>query len=102
MFQKYNPIRSRKLLDKAEGESCIRCGINDGTIVAAHYSGIMAHQIGKGKGIKVDDLATAELCSKCHLEMDSYENGNDYERATEFLIMIMKTLNRRWYRGDFK
>lgn len=102
MINKRIPVRSKKLLKAAEGQSCIRCGSEDGTIVAAHYSGYMSHRLGKGLGQKCDDTATAELCYNCHCEMDQYLKGNDPERAVEFLILILETINRRWYRGDFK
>ena len=65
LIEKYKPVRSRKLLDAAENERCIRCGCQDGTVVAAHYQGFGSNRLGKGRGQKPDDTATAELCSWC-------------------------------------
>ena len=31
-------IRSKKLLDAARDQSCVNCGVRDGTVVAAHYT----------------------------------------------------------------
>jgi len=44
--------RSRKYLNAAEGQSCVNCGVNDGTVMAAHYQGMRSHAYGKGRGIK--------------------------------------------------
>lgn len=41
--------RNKKLTESANGESCVNCGINNGTIVWAH-SNQLIH--GKGKGDK--------------------------------------------------
>lgn len=40
------------------------CGIEDGTVVAAHRNE------GKGMGLKVSDALVAALCHKCHAELD--------------------------------
>ena len=100
-LDKRKPVRSRKLLDAAENARCIRCGCQDGTVVAAHYQGFGSNRLGKGRGQKPDDTATAELCRNCHEYFDSYESGNDEERAAEFLLLVLETINRRWHRGDF-
>lgn len=102
MLAKRAPYRNRRLLDAAEGESCIRCNTNDGTVVAAHYSGMGAHQLGKGMGQKADDHCTAHLCARCHAEMDSYAEGNGDARAAEFLLLILKTQRRLLDKGILK
>lgn len=70
------PIRSKKLLAAARGESCVNCGVSDDTIVAAHYQGLRSHQYGKGKGQKPHDILVADLCHKCHHAFDSYKVGD--------------------------
>lgn len=100
-LEKRSRVVSKPLLRSAEGQPCVRCGA-EGTTVSAHYSGYMAHALGKGMGSKVDDTATAELCYKCHAEIDQYVDGNDLERSVEFLILILDTINRRWHRGVIK
>lgn len=65
--------RDKKELDLAKGQACVNCGLNDGTIVSCHYSGIMQHEYGKSAGGKVDDEKTAFLCHSCHAEADQYK-----------------------------
>lgn len=74
----------------------------DGTVVRAHYSGVMAHRLGKGVAQKCGDHASADLCMHCHAEFDGYARGNDYERATEFLILCLETLARDFKEGVIK
>lgn len=95
--------RDKRLLD-VRGLPCQRCGVDDGTVVAAHYQGIGAGRLGKGRGIKPHDFCTAPLCRACHEIMDSYKHGNDYERATEFLLLILESLRKRVFtdRKEFK
>jgi hypothetical protein len=56
--------RNKKLLELARGQSCVECGVNDGTIVAAHSN------TGKGMGIKASDATIMFLCHSCHFEYD--------------------------------
>lgn len=84
-------MRSRKLLNAARDWPCIRCGTQDGTVVAAHYSGRYANLLGKGTGIKPWDHCVAFYCAHCHAEADSYAGGNSDERAVRFLIDILRT-----------
>jgi len=96
------PYRNRRILDAAKGETCVRCGANDETVVAAHYSGMGAHRLGKGMGQKADDHCVAWLCIACHQEMDSYSEGNGDARAAEFLMLILETQRRLLDRGILK
>lgn len=102
MFNKTKYIRSRKYLDGARGQSCVRCECSDGTIVAAHYCGFMAHVFGFGKGIKVHDVLVADLCLRCHVYFDQYQGTDKDRRGFEFLICIMKTIIRRYEQGILK
>ncbi|MHB1516665.1 MAG: hypothetical protein ACYCVY_13420 [Acidiferrobacteraceae bacterium] len=90
---------TRVYLDAARDQPCIRCGAQDGTVVSAHYSGLYAYQLGKGMGKKCHDAATAHLCAKCHVYLDSYADGNTVERSQEFLMLCMRTLIRNLERG---
>jgi hypothetical protein len=56
----------------ARDQSCVRCGINDGTTVLAHYCGIRQHAYGKGMGVKGNDAVGAHLCRRCHEHFDHY------------------------------
>lgn len=59
--------RNKKLLELVRKFPCQACGIDDGTIVAAHSNQL---RDGKGKGIKAHDYRIASLCFKCHSELD--------------------------------
>jgi hypothetical protein len=59
--------RNKKLLELARQIPCTLCGVEDGTIVAAHSN---QQKDGKGTGIKSADYRIASLCYKCHMELD--------------------------------
>jgi hypothetical protein len=96
-------IRNKKLLAAANGQRCVNCGVKDDTVVAAHYQGIRAHLLGKGKGTKPHDLCVADLCTVCHRKFDNYEissMGTKYlrqiDQSEQFLYCVMQTLIRRY------
>lgn len=97
-----------KLTKAAEGQSCVRCNADDGTIVLCHYSGPWQHKFGKGMRIKGADIAGADLCSKCHKFFDEYETRPDVseqwrlERSEEFLAACLLTVIRRIQQGIIK
>ena len=87
----------------AEGEACVRCGNQDGTIVLCHYQGSMSHRLGKGMGIKPHDVAAgAWLCSNCHDLLDgrkpSYYTMD--QRSLDMALCCMQTVKIRYERGD--
>lgn len=94
------PFRSRRYLDLAEGQSCIRCGADDGTVVAAHYCGQFQHRLGKGMGQKCADVVSAHLCGKCHADFDQYRMGSSDARDAEFLALCWDTLLRNIRNGS--
>lgn len=97
---KDNAVRSKKLTNAARGTSCIQCGSDiEGTVVLCHYQGIGSLRLGKGRGIKPDDFCGADLCQKCHAAFDGYERDNDYERAFEFMVLVLLTIRRRFEQG---
>jgi hypothetical protein len=95
-------MKSQKLLDFAAGQSCVLCGADDGTVVAAHYSGLYSSALGKGMGQKAWDFCTAHLCHRCHTDMDKYAEGNTEERAVRFMVAILKTQKRLFDAGWLK
>jgi hypothetical protein len=102
-------FRSKKYLAAAEGQACVHCGVRDGTVVAAHYTGYRGHEFGKGKGIKVSDLLVADLCTTCHSAYDSHRISNlsgEYirkiDQSEQFLTDIARTLARRIEQGVLK
>ena len=92
-------IRSKKLLAGAKGQSCVNCGASDGTVVAAHYTGMRSQRFGKGTGHKPHDLCVADLCHKCHHKFDVAFDGSSFEKkidlSEQFLFLIIQTLIRR-------
>ena len=99
--------RNRKWLNAAEGQSCVNCGAQDGTVVAAHYQGYRAGRYGKGKGQKPDDYLVADLCHKCHSKFDTYEvadpNQTEFQKkidhSEQFQHLILLTIKRRLAQG---
>lgn len=59
--------RNKKLLEIAREAPCMICGIQDGSVVAAHSNQI---RDGKGKALKAHDYRIAALCFYCHAEID--------------------------------
>ena len=59
--------RNKKLLEVARLLPCQHCGIEDGTVVAAHSNQL---RDGKGRGLKSSDVRIASLCFRCHAEID--------------------------------
>lgn len=102
-------IRSQKLLDSAEGQACVNCGRQDGTVVAAHYQGMRSHLFGKGRGIKCHDIASAWLCGPCHEAFDGHGMGNHpdlywrkIDQSEQFLALILQTIIRQIDQGMVK
>lgn len=77
----------------AQGQSCVRCGIEDGTIVCCHYFGPRRHSYGGGMSCKGSDVVSAHLCAKCHRFMDSLSRDKDQRwiHSEEFLHLCWLT-----------
>jgi hypothetical protein len=107
-ISKDEPVRSKKLLSAARGESCVNCGKRDETVVAAHYQGLRSHTYGKGKGQKPHDIFVADLCHKCHAQFDDYEYGEGQgfdkkiDRSEQFQHLVLMTILRRIRQGVLK
>ena len=96
-------IRSKKLLNAAKGQRCVNCGVKDDTVVSAHYLGLRASLLGKGKAEKPHDLCVADLCASCHQKFDNYEVSSmstkylrQIDQSEQFLYCIIQTLIRRY------
>jgi len=86
-------MKIRKFLDLAEGQACVMCGCDDGTVVAAH-SNLLEH--GKGKGIKAHDGMSAWLCYRCHTEYDQGKLMDREARRDFILTAICRTYMKAW------
>lgn len=72
-----NMYRNKKLLEIVRESPCQMCGIQNGTVVAAHSNQL---RDGKGKGIKAHDYRIAALCYTCHSEIDQGSRMSKQER----------------------
>lgn len=97
-------FRSPKLLKAARDQPCVRCGLNDGTTVAAHYTGVRRGSYGGGFGIKSADCIHAALCSGCHAYMDtlSRNKATAFDHSEQFLHLVALTIIRLFERGIVK
>ena len=80
--------RNPKLLRLAEGQSCVECGIRDGTVVSAHSNN------GKGLGIKASDATLMFLCYRCHTEYDQGKTMDKVQKIEFAYRNNAKTLRR--------
>ena len=94
--------RNKAYLALARGKPCICCGAQDGTTVAAHYSGVSSGLLGKGMGQKAHDFCVAWLCSKCHEDFDMYEATNDITRSWEFMLFVLESMALVLETGEVK
>lgn len=88
--------RNKKLLEAIRSFPCAMCGVEDGTVVAAHSNQI---RDGKGKGIKAHDYRIAALCFKCHYELDQGKNLTKAERLDFWETAHRKTIGWMFERG---
>ena len=70
--------RNRYLLEAVRDSPCQACGIQDGTVVAAHSNQL---RDGKGRSLKAHDYRIAALCHRCHMELDQGKNMGKAERT---------------------
>jgi hypothetical protein len=75
---------------------CQNCGIDDGTVVAAHSNQM---RDGKGKGIKAHDYRIAALCYKCHSELDQGATMSREERVTMWEDAHRRTIGELFSRN---
>lgn len=98
-------MKTTKIRQSARGMTCIRCGAPPDTVRACHYNGIRQHLYGKGRGIKANDLMTAELCASCdaiYSEGTTEGFESKIDRSESFLHLVCLTNIRRFERGLIK
>lgn len=81
--------RNQYLLERVRQSECQCCGLNDGTVVAAHSN---QQRDGKGTGIKAHDYRIAALCHSCHFKLDQGHNLTKYERREMWEEAHRKTI----------
>jgi hypothetical protein len=70
--------RNKALLEAVRESPCQICGVEDGTVVAAHSNQL---RDGKGRGLKAHDFRIAALCYRCHHEIDQGSKMSKEERV---------------------
>jgi hypothetical protein len=88
--------RNKKLLEIVRESPCQICGIQNGTVVAAHSNQL---KDGKGRGLKAHDYRIAALCFTCHTEIDQGNKMSKQERLNAWEEAHRRTIG--WlFEGD--
>jgi hypothetical protein len=87
--QKFEYVRSKKLMEAYRLLPCQICGVDDGTVCGAH-SNQAKH--GKGRGIKASDIYCASLCQRCHMMIDQGAHMTREERESAWNAAHEKTV----------
>jgi len=88
--------RNKKLLELARLLPCQHCGIEDGTVVAAHSNQL---RDGKGRGLKSSDFRIASLCFRCHAEADTSSTLSKIARIEMWEQAHRATIGELFERG---
>ena len=91
--------RSQYLLQKVRESACQACGVQDGTVVAAHSN---QQRDGKGIGIKAHDYRIAALCRSCHFKLDQGMTLTKEERKEMWEEAHRKTIGWLFENGHIK
>jgi len=89
-------VRSTELLKACREIPCQCCGINDGTVVAAHSNSLIH---GKARGKKASDQFVASMCFKCHHEIDQGSKLSAGERQLIWYLAHLDTVRELTSRG---
>lgn len=88
--------RNEKLLKACRLIPCQICGIEDGTIAAAHSNQL---RDGKGRGIKASDYRVASLCYSCHMNIDQGHDLTKQQRIYNWEDAHRKTIGALFEKG---
>jgi len=91
--------RNKKLLEIVRQLPCQHCGVEDGTVVAAHSNQL---RDGKGRGLKAHDYRISALCYKCHMEIDQGPLLIKSARIERWEEAHRKTIGELFERGWLK
>lgn len=81
--------RNKKLLELLRRSPCQHCGIEDGTVAAAHANLL---RLGKARGLKCPDFFTAALCFTCHQNLDQGAKMSKAQREEMWIEAYLKTI----------
>lgn len=88
--------RNPRLLEAARELPCQHCGVQDGTVVAAHSNQL---RDGKGRSIKAHDYRIASLCYRCHSDLDQGSTMSKQERLDMWEEAHRRTVGLLFERG---
>jgi len=86
---KFPYIRSPKLLRACRSIACQHCGVDDGSVVAAHSN---QAEHGKGRALKSSDVYVASLCHACHHAVDQGRTMSRTERVQAWTDAHIRTV----------
>ena len=81
--------RNKKLLEIVRQSPCQHCGVENGTVVAAHSNQL---RDGKGRGLRAHDYRIAALCFTCHSDLDQGSSMTKDERREMWEEAHRKTI----------
>lgn len=88
--------RNKLLLEVCRVLPCQHCGVQDGTVVAAHSNQL---RDGKGRGLKAHDYRIASLCFSCHATLDQGNELSKSERVEMWEDAHRKTIAELFEQG---
>lgn len=88
--------RNENLLRAVRELPCAACGVEDGTVVAAHSNQL---RDGKGRGLKAADYRVAALCHRCHHELDQGAKLSREQRSDMWEFAHRATIGELFERG---
>jgi len=91
--------RNKKLTEIVRKLPCQICGIEDGTVIAAHSNQL---RDGKGTGIKAHDYRISALCNLCHMGLDQGRAMSKTERMELWEDAHRKTIGALFEYGLLK
>lgn len=75
---------------------CQHCGVQDGTVVAAHSNQL---RDGKGRGLKAHDYRVASLCFSCHANLDQGKELSKSQRVEMWEEAHRSTMGKLFEQG---
>lgn len=88
-MQKFEYLRSKKLMEAYRQIPCQHCGADDGTVCGAHSN---QSRHGKGRAIKSSDIYCASLCHRDHMMIDQGAHMTREDRESAWNAAHSKTV----------
>ena len=91
--------RNKKLLESVRQAPCMVCGVQDGTVCAAHSNQLRDN---KGRSTKAHDFRIAAMCFRCHTKCDQGADLSKEERLAMWEDAHRKTIGWLFTEGVVK